>query len=141
VSLAGALAYRWDGKRVRTLFQTHPGSYDTSSLIAFLRQLRRHFRQQQVILIWDGLPSHRSREMQAFVASQSHWLEVVRLPGYAPEMNPVEALWAYLKNNEMANLVCRTIEEIEELAADAIQFVHRHPLLALSFLRRTGLAL
>src|SRR5207247_1066625 len=29
VSLAGALAYRWDGRRVRTLFQTHPGSYDT----------------------------------------------------------------------------------------------------------------
>jgi len=62
-----------------------------------------------------------------FLASQTHWLEVVRLPGYLPEMNPVEALWAYLKNKDLANLVCRTIEE---LAADAIDFVHRHPLLA-----------
>ena len=110
MSLAGALAYRWDGKRVRTLFQTHPGSYDTSSLIGFLRQLRRRFRRQQVILIWDGLPSHRSRQMLEFLASQTHWLEVVRLSGYASEMNPVEALWAYLKNNDLANLICRTIE-------------------------------
>lgn len=141
MSLAGVLAYRWDGKRARTLFQTRPGSYDTTSLIAFLGQLRRHFRQQQVILIWDGLPSHRSREMLEYLSSQSHWLEVVRLPGYAPEMNPVEALWAYLKNGDLANLACRTIEEIESLAADAIEFVHRDPVLAFSFLRRTGLTL
>lgn len=134
------LAYRWDGKRARTLFQTRPGSYDTPSLIEFLRQLRRHFLKQQVILIWDGLPSHRSKEMVEFLSSQSHWLEVVRLPGYAPEMNPVEALWAYLKNGELANLTCRTIEEVEISAEDGIDIVQRDPQLALSFLRRTGLS-
>jgi transposase len=104
VSIAGALAYRWDGRRARILFQTRPGSYDTPGLIEFVRQLRPHFRKQPVILIWDGLPSHRSREMLKFLESQSHWLEVVRLPGYAPEMNPVETLWAYLKKAGLRTL-------------------------------------
>jgi NAD(P)-dependent dehydrogenase (short-subunit alcohol dehydrogenase family) len=45
-----------------------------------------------------GWPAgHRSRAMQAFVASQRRWLVVERLPAYAPELNPVEALWANLK--------------------------------------------
>jgi hypothetical protein len=50
-------------------FQTRPGSYGAEGLIAFLKQLRRHFRGQQVILVWDGLPAHKSRVMKAYVNS------------------------------------------------------------------------
>jgi hypothetical protein len=56
-------------------------------------------------------------------------------------MIPVEALRAYLENAELAHLVCRTIEEIEIVVADAVELVHRDPVLAFSFLRRTGLTL
>jgi transposase len=57
-----------------------------------LGQLRRCLHGQKVTLLWDGLPSHRSRAMQAFIASQRGWLVAERLPGYAPELNPVEGL-------------------------------------------------
>lgn len=33
------------------------------------------------------------------------WLE--RLPAYAPELNPVEYLWAHLKEHQIANLIVR----------------------------------
>ena len=94
--MAVALAYRWDGRRSRLYFQTRQDNYNELSLIEFVRELRRHFRGEQVILVWDGLPSHRSRLMQQFLAKQQHWLEVRRLPAYAPELNPVEGLWANL---------------------------------------------
>jgi hypothetical protein len=42
MSVAAALAYRWDGKRCGLLFQLRAGSYDTESLIGFLEQLQRH---------------------------------------------------------------------------------------------------
>jgi len=38
-------------------------------------------------------------------------LVVEPLPGYAPELNPVEALWANLKGVELANLAGDTLEE------------------------------
>jgi transposase len=54
--------------------------------------------------VWDGLPAHRSRVMRAWLRCQRHWLVVEPLAAYAPELNPVEALWASLKGVELANL-------------------------------------
>jgi transposase len=47
---------------------------------------------QKATLLWDGLPAHRSHAMGAWLRRQRHWLVVEPLPGYAPELNPVEAL-------------------------------------------------
>jgi len=73
-------------------------------LIRFLRHLKRHFRGHRVILIWDGLGAHQSRAMRAYLARQRHWLHVERLPGYAPELNPIEQVWGNVKAREMANV-------------------------------------
>ena len=64
LSISAALGYRWDGKRCRLWFQTRPGSYNDERLIGFLRDLKKHLRGQKVILIWDGLPAHKSWKMQ-----------------------------------------------------------------------------
>ena len=44
MSIAAALAYRWDGKRSRLFFQTKSDSYNEDSLIVFLKDLKREFR-------------------------------------------------------------------------------------------------
>jgi len=104
MSGSAVVAYRWDGKRSQLFFQVKPDSYNTDSLIGFLEDLRRHFRSRKVILVWDGLPAHRSRVMTEYLRGQSRWLTVERLPGYAPELNPVEYLWGNVKGQELANL-------------------------------------
>jgi hypothetical protein len=60
-------------------------------LISFLEQLRWHFRGERV-LRWDGLMSHRSRTMHAYLQTQRRWPRVERLPGYAPELNRSKVL-------------------------------------------------
>jgi len=52
--MAAALAYRWDGAGSRLYFQTREGSYNEESLIEFVRELRRHFRGEQVILLFSN---------------------------------------------------------------------------------------
>ena len=51
LSIAAALAFRWDGRRTRLYFQTHPGTYTDTTLVPFLRALKRHFRGQRIVLI------------------------------------------------------------------------------------------
>jgi transposase len=83
-----------DGGGCQLAFHVQPGSYTTDSLIGVLGELRRFLGGQKATLLWDGLPAHRSNLMKAWITSQRHWLVVERLPGYAPELNPTEALWA-----------------------------------------------
>jgi len=141
LSVAGALAFRWDGGRARFFFQTQAGHYTDRTLIGFLRDLRRHFRRQPLILIWDGLPAHRSRVMQAYLARQRRWLTVERLPGYAPELNPVEPIWGNVKRLELANVCAPDLAALRGPLRRGCARVRRHPHLAFNFLRHAGLKL
>ena len=76
----------------------------------------------------------------AWLATQRHWLVVERLPAYAPERNPVEGLWSWLKGTQLANLVCPTLQEVTEQAELGIERARQMPHLAYSLLRRTGLS-
>jgi transposase len=141
MSMAGALAYRWDGRRARLYFHTCPGSYNDERLIEFIRQLRRHFRGERVTLLWDGLSSHWSWRMQEYLATQRRWLEVERLPAYAPELNPVERLWANLKGRELANRCEDRIEELATVAGRGVRRVRSSQHLLFGFLRHARLDL
>jgi transposase len=91
LSLAGALAYEPDGSDAHLFFELRPGANNDETLIEFLSELYEA-EQRTVLLVWDGLPSYRSRHMSDWVATQRHWLSVERLPGYAPDLNPIENL-------------------------------------------------
>jgi DDE superfamily endonuclease len=138
LSVAAALAVRWDGRGSRLFFQTRRGPYSATSLIGFLRQLKRHFRGRRIILLWDGLPAHRSRRMRAYVAEHRQWLRVEQLPAYAPELNPAEPLFGNVKGVDLANHG----GDLPQLAAalrNGMARVRRRRDLALAFLRHAGL--
>ena len=134
--MAAALAYRWDGARTRLYFQTQDGTYNEHSLIEFVRELRRHFWGQQVILLWDGLPSHRSKLMTQYLAGQRHWLDVRRLPAYAPELNPVENVWEYLRQNKLGHRVWPDYEAIVATCCEAWNWLAAAPDRLASITRR-----
>lgn len=140
VSVSGALAYRWDGRLCRLLFQTKPDSYNTVALIRFLRLLRRSLRGKRVILIWDRLNAHKSHVMLRYLATQRHWLRVESLPPYAPDLNPVEMLWGNVKGQELANLQVEDTLDVVEGLRTGLRRVQRGKL-GFSFLKHAGLSL
>jgi putative transposase len=141
MSMAGVLAYRPDHSRAKLIFQTKPGSYNTESLIAFLKQLRRHLRGKPVVLIWDGLSAHRSKDMKAWLTTQQHWLTVEQLPGYAHELNPMELVWGNLKNTELANLCPDILDDADTAAHTGLHRIGSSYQLCFNFLDHTGLRL
>ena len=140
LSLAGALAYEPDGSDAHLVFELRPGAYNDELLIEFLSELNE-IEQRPVLLIWDGLPAHRSHRMSDWIASQRHWLSVEPLPGYASEVNPIEQVWGSLKSKELANLCSDTIDEVANTAADGLERIGSDAALCFAFLRHSGLRL
>lgn len=141
LSMSGALAYRPDRSEAALVFQIKEGAYNTESLIEFLTDLHTHFGGEQVTLIWDGLPSHRSKQMKTWIATQSDWLVVEQLPPYGHDLNPIEMVWGNIKTVELANLCPDTIDEAQ-LAADAgLERVGGSYDLCFAFLAHCGLSL
>jgi transposase len=109
--------------------------------IEFLLHLLR-VAGERLLVIWDGSPIHRRVAVKDFVAGTRGkiWLEA--LPGYAPDLNPWdEGGWAHLKNVQLANVVCRDLEELHEQFHLAIARVRQKPWLVHSFFAQAGLDL
>jgi transposase len=79
--------------------------------------------------------------MRAHLDSQRDWLTVERLPAYAPQLNPVEYLWANLKGAELANGTADTVAEVADQAQEGIKRVCDSDSLVMGFLAHTGLSL
>ena len=142
-SMAAALGYHASDptRGPRLCFAVRKDSYDTVSLIEVLTQLGAFYAGQQVVLLWDGLGAHWSHAMRDWLAAQSAWLTVERLPGYAPELNPVEYLWANLKGVELANFAGDTVVEVADAAERGVHRVCDDRQLVWSFLAHAGLTI
>ena len=73
--------------------------------VDFLKKLIQRNPDKRIIIFWDGASYHRGEEMQNFLAEINQDLEskewiitCERFAPYAPEENPIEAIWLSLKN-------------------------------------------
>jgi DDE superfamily endonuclease len=139
--MAATLGYHVEGSKARLCFHLQQPSYNTDTLIEVLDQLGAFCSGQRVVLIWDGLSAHWGIKMRAYLDSQCDWLTAERLPAYAPQLNPVEYLWANLKDVELANLPTTTLAEVADATQQGIQRVCNSDDLVVGFLAHTGLTL
>jgi transposase len=109
--------------------------------IEFLTHLLR-VAGERLLVIWDGSPIHRRVAVQDFVTGLRGKIRLEALPGYAPDLNPWdEGGWHHLKNVDLANVVCRDLEELHEQFHLAIARLRQKPHLVRSFFAQAGLAL
>ncbi|MFQ6030721.1 MAG: transposase, partial [Dehalococcoidia bacterium] len=79
-------------------------AYRGADVVGFLKHLAWHIPGKMLVL-WDGAPIHRSRVVKEYLSSgAARRIHLEQLPGYAPELNPAEGIWNYLKRVELKNL-------------------------------------
>jgi transposase len=111
-------------------FRMHDGSIKKQEVLAFLRALRAHFRQR-LLIIWDRARAHCSRLVRDYVDSTNGHINVELLPAYAPEINPVEFLWAWLKRHALANFCPDTLTDLRHNARSKLKSAqHRSGIVA-----------
>jgi transposase len=138
LSAIGMVSYAPHTGKVGVFFSLRPGNVDSPWVVSRLRCLHRHVRSR-LILLWDGLPAHRSALTKRFVRAQTAWLTAEPLPAYAPEFNPVELLWANLSSRELANLCPETLGELANHVQRGVRRIRRHDDLIRGFLRHSKL--
>lgn len=140
LSLIGAITISPRRRHLGWYLHFHANrSIRQEQVIAFLRDLLRHLRRE-VFLIWDRLNAHRGKKVRAFLARQPR-LHTNFLPPYAPELNPNEYGWAYLKCNPLANYAPEDLSELKTKAKRAAARIQKQQGLLRGFIRATGLPL
>jgi transposase len=125
--------------RMSLYFRLHPdANVNTACVMNFLEHLQRQLRCP-IVLIWDRFQAHLGQLITQCAPPGSAHLEY--LPAYAPELNPVEYLWAYLKTNPLANDPAFDLLSLAARARRAARSVQHQPTLLHGFLRHTGLSL
>lgn len=119
-------------------FRLYPGAIRTPQMIDFLARLMRHV-PGKLLVIWDGLAVHRSRDLKTFVAATNGRMELEQLPAYAPELNPVEFIWGYWKKHELPNLCPEDFWDLSWHARAALNRMRRRPPLVRSFWKQAEL--
>jgi len=98
-------------------FELHEGSVRSAEVVAFIKHLRI---RKPLIIVWDGLRVHWSKEVRDYVATLGGQVQLEQLPAYAPELNPVEYLCGHLKQHELANLCPKDLHELSSAALKAL---------------------
>ena len=107
---------------------------------AHLITAAHHALGAPLIVVWDNLNTHRSSKMRAFTDARTSWLTVIRLPGYAPDLNAVEGAWASMKAG-LGNHAATTLDELEAMVRSRLRSIQRRPDLINAFIGQTGLTL
>lgn len=112
--------------RSNFLFRLHEGSIKKEEIVAFLKALKDHLKQP-LLVIWDGLRAHRSRLVRDYLDAIDGKIQIAFLPPYAPDLNPVEYLWAWLKRHAMANYCPNNLAELHATSRNKIKSAQKRP--------------
>jgi transposase len=117
IYLYGAVAPK-DGICVYLIMPTS----NTACFQAFLDVLSRKFARQDILLVLDGAPNHRSGQL---VVPDN--ITLLFLPPYSPELNPKENLWDEIREKIFKNYALKSIDHVRVKLHEAILYVEHNP--------------
>jgi transposase len=89
---------------------------NTDNMNIFLKEVAARFPNDYIILVMDGASWHRSKKLEV-----PENIRIERLPAYSPELNPVEHIWAHLRENEFHNKCFKSIKAVEKHLASSLE--------------------
>jgi transposase len=101
--------------RSNCLFRLYDGAVKSAQIVEFLKALRTQLKRK-LLIVWDGPAQHKSRVVREYLDGTKGALQMALLPAYAPELNPVEYLWAWLKRRALANFCPKSLAELKTTA-------------------------
>jgi transposase len=122
----------------RFYFRLFNGSIKSPQIVEFLKALQATIGKK-LLIIWDRLQAHRSKLVRAHVEAQHGQIMIDYLPAYAPDMNPVECIWGYLKHHAMPNYCASDLGDVAHRARSNLRSMQRRSTLVQAFWKQVDL--
>jgi transposase len=103
------------------------GKCNGDSTMTFLQQLAHWLGKtdRQVVIIWDGASYHRSQKVRTY--AEQLGFQILPLPGYSPDLNPIEGLWKWLREVVTHHYCHQTLDELRHDCLAFIDDINRVP--------------
>jgi transposase len=145
VSIAGMTCYR-AGERPRLIYRTivhrnrtgERRSFSERDYISLIDAAHQQLNGP-IVLVWDNLNVHVSAVMRQMIDARD-WLHVIRLPAYAPDLNPTEGVWSHLKRS-IGNLAVHGVDHLQAIIKNRLKAIQYRTDLLDGLLAHTGLTL
>ena len=129
LSVIAGLSLSSRRRRIGLYFAMHRKNIAAEEVETFIRQVRRQLGRP-LIVVMDRLAAHRkaARALDGDGRFQIEWL-----PAYAPDLNPVEAVWSHAKYCDLANFIPDDLLDLELEGRVSLEDIARKPTLLRSF--------
>ena len=102
--------YAFNGKGT---VNTYPNSKQ-ESVMDFLREIRYNNLFNHILMILDNFSAHRTENVA--ITAEILDIELIFLPPYSPQLNPIETIWKSIKN-----VISRTFMKDQEMMVDTVK--------------------
>jgi len=109
------------------------------TVLDFVKRLRQEL-DGPITLLWDEYCIHRARLVKEYI-ERTPGIEAEEFPPYAPELNPVDYVWSYVKYARLANYCPKDLTELRQRITDELTCVSAQPKLLKALFSRAGLPL
>ena len=114
-------------------FIWHDGPCDGDHTVAFLDHLAQWLgpSDQEILIIWDGASYHNRWAQVRHHAAQLGF-SLVQLPAYSPDLNPIEGLWKWMREDLTQHHCFQYLYQLERACFDFIDRLNLDPQAILS---------
>jgi len=142
--LDGSLSYDWMAKNTRKIIKTNGSKFkdcvlglvqpekgisfflqtewvDAIVFSTFLNELSRAYPIQKHFIILDNVAYHKCQGSEDYPLPEN--IELMFLPPYSPDYNPIERLWKVFKDEFTNNQLFKTLKELKEAVYDGLKTV------------------
>lgn len=120
-------------------YNVYSGRLNAQQFILFLKDFLRR-RRRPAFLVVDRHPAHVAKVVAEFVQSLQGRLELHFLPGYAPELNPDEFVWNYLRQQGVSKKPLWRGESLRARVESDLAAIQADPPLVRSFFQAASVA-
>jgi transposase len=141
ISVIGAITIRREDRHFAFHYKLSADNINCRgpTVAKFIEELRNKLRGEMT-LIWDEIPIHWGSVMKQYLVDHPS-IEAHAFPPYAPELNPVDMAWGYVKYNRLANYCPYDLKELRAMLNQEFAGLKRRRNLLKSFFALTGLSL
>ena len=139
LSVITAITVSPERQRFGLHFRIHEHNITFVEVMAFLTLVHQRLRRKCIVVL-DRLNAHR-KAVRLLQAAHPDWCEVLWLPAYAPELNPVELAWNHTKYADLANFIPEDVHHLHRAVTASLTDMRTKGHLIRSFFKHAGLEL